>query len=92
MKRCMMAFDGTPLGMGHENPLLGTQQYEVKLKDGTTDAYFTNIITKNLNSQVDSKVRELLAFKEICDHRKNKRAVLIADGFDISRNSNRKPK
>jgi hypothetical protein len=47
----MTAFNGTPLGMGHGNSLLDTQQYGVKIKDETRDAYFTNIIIKNLNSQ-----------------------------------------
>jgi hypothetical protein len=72
---------GRPVGVAHVNPLLDTRQYEVELEDGTTDAYFANIIEENLYSQVDNEGRELLAFKEISDHRKNGHAIGIADGF-----------
>ena len=92
VKRRLTNFDGTPIGQAHSNPLLDTRQYEVELEDGTTDAYFANVIAENLYSQVDSEGRELLAFKEICDHRKNARAISIQDGYDISRNGNRTPK
>ena len=92
VKRRMTNFDGTPIGRAHVNPLLDTRQYEVELEDGTTDAYFANIITENLYSQCDSEGRELLSFKEICDHRKNKRAISIENGYDISKNGNRTPK
>ena len=36
--------------------------------------------------------RVTLSFKEICDHRKNKRAISIENGYDVSKNGNRTPK
>jgi hypothetical protein len=66
--RRMTDFNGTPIGRPHVNPLLDTRQYEVELEDETTDAYFANIIAENLYLQCDSEGRELLSFKEICDH------------------------
>ena len=33
-----------------------------------------------------------MAFKEICNHKKNARAISIQDGYDISCNGNRTPK
>jgi hypothetical protein len=69
--------------------LLDTRQYEVEFEDGTTEAYFANITAENLYSQVDDEGRELLAFKEISDHRKNGHAIGIDDGFVISKNGNR---
>ncbi|KAL7477926.1 hypothetical protein ACHAW6_003715 [Cyclotella cf. meneghiniana] len=54
--------------------------------------YFANVIADNLYLQVDSEGKELLAFREICDHRKNARAILIQDGYDIPCNGNRMPK
>lgn len=88
----MTDFDSKPIGMAHLNPLLDTRQYEVNLEDGTTDAYFANIMAENLYSQCGLEGRELLSFKEICDHRKNKWAVSIENGYDISKNGNRTPK
>ena len=89
VKRRLINFNSTLIGQAHKNPLLDTRQYEVQLEDGTTDAYFANMIAENLYSQVDSEGKELLAFKEICDHRKNARAISIQDGYDISCNGNR---
>ncbi len=83
---------GKPIGRAHANPLLDTREYEVQLEDGTYDKYFANTIAENLWSQCDDEGREHLAFGEIIEHRKNARAVHIADGFDISSNGSRKPK
>ena len=90
--RRMTNLDGSPIGRAHSNPLLDTRQYEVQLEDGTTDAYFANIIAENLFNQCDSEGRELLSFKEICDHRKNHRAISIENGYTISKNGNKTPK
>ena len=92
VRRRMTNYDGTTIGTAHVNPLLDTREYEVELEDGTTDAYFANIIAENLYSQCDSEGRELLSFREICDHRKNNRAITIANGYDVSKNGNRTPK
>lgn len=88
----MTNFDGTLIDRANVNPLLDTRQYQVELEDGTNDAYLANIIAENLYLQCDSEGRELLSFKEICDHRKNNLAISIENDYDILKNGNCKPK
>jgi hypothetical protein len=92
VKRRMTDFDGRPLGTANRNPMLDTRQYEIEYDDGTTDAYFANVIAENLYSQVDDEGRQHLVISEISDHRKNATALSVADGFTISSNGNKVPK
>ncbi|KAL3781505.1 LOW QUALITY PROTEIN: hypothetical protein HJC23_011556 [Cyclotella cryptica] len=81
IKRHVTDLNGIPIGTAHVNMLLDTRQHEMEFKDGTTDAYFANIIAKKLYSQVDSGGHGLVAFKEISDHRKNQHAISKDDGY-----------
>ena len=36
------------IGQAHNNPLRDTREYEVELEDGTTDRYFSNVISDNV--------------------------------------------
>ena len=92
VKRRMTDFDGRPLGTANRNPMLDTRQYEIEYDDGTTDAYFANVIAENLYSQVDDEGSQHLVISEISDHRKNATALSVADGFTISSNGNKVPK
>ena len=92
VKRRMTDFDGRPLGTANRNPMLDTRQYEIEYDDGTTDAYFANIIAENLYSQVDDEGRHHLVMSEISDHRKNAKALNVTNGFTISANGNKVPK
>eukprot|EP00804_Cyclotella_cryptica_P006136 CCRYP_018441-RA/>CCRYP_018441-RA protein AED:0.26 eAED:0.26 QI:0/0/0/1/0.25/0.4/5/0/619 len=92
IKRHVTDLNGIPIGTAHVNMLLDTRQHEMEFKDGTTDAYFANIIAKKLYSQVDSGGHGLVAFKEISDHRKNQHAISKDDGYVISKNGSETPK
>eukprot|EP00970_Alexandrium_tamarense_P000826 scaffold95_cov108-Alexandrium_tamarense.AAC.11 len=85
-------YAGRPIGKAHSNPLLDGRLYEVELDDGTTDRYFANQIAENIWAQVDTEGRQVLVMQEICDHRKNERAIPIADGYTIKRNGEKVPK
>jgi len=82
--RCVTDLNRIPIGTAHVNPLLDMRKYEVEFEDGTTDAYFANIIAENLYSQENSEGRELHAFKEISDRCKNRHPISKDNGFVIS--------
>ena len=71
---------------------MDTREYELEYDDGTHDRYFANVIAENLYSQVDSEGHQFLVLDEISDHRSDGTAILVADGFTVSRNGNRIPK
>ena len=80
-RKCLKGEDGCPVGQGHHNPFLDTQEYKVDFKvdiDGIPHEYAANTIAENLYSQVDSEGRHQLIFHEIIDHRKNDDAIPIA--------------
>jgi hypothetical protein len=76
-------FDGKPIGVANKNPLLDTSEYICEYPDGTLDTYHANTIAENNWSQCDNDGNEFMSYKEIIDHRKNDKAVLIDDGFTI---------
>jgi hypothetical protein len=84
--------DGNPIGLHHKNPLFDTREYTVEFPDGSTAEYQANIIAENLFSQADSEGKQYMILKEICDHKKDGRAIQIADGFTVSKNGNKVPK
>ena len=91
VSRCVTDLNGIPL---MNSTCQSTAQHEalkIEFEDGTKDAYFANIIAENLYSHVDSEGSELLAFKEINDHCKNRHAISKDDGFVISKNETRLP-
>ena len=84
--------NGRPIGHAHKNPMMDSREYEVEMEDGTTDRIFANKIAENIYSQMDDEGREILAFKDIIDHRKDKSAVSIENGFITQSNGNKKCK
>jgi hypothetical protein len=84
--------DGNPIGLHHKNPLFDTREYTVEFPDGTTAEYQANIIAETLFSQSDSEGKQYMIMKEICDHKKDGRAIPISDGFTTSKNGNKVPK
>ena len=64
----------------------------MELEDRTVDRYFANTVAENLWSQCDEEGREVQLFSDIIDHRKNRRAISIADGYERGPNGQRKPK
>jgi hypothetical protein len=81
--------DGNPIGLRHKNPLFDTRGYTVEFGDGSTAEYTANIIAENLFSQVDSEGKQYMILGEICDHKKDGRAILQSDGFTTSKNGNK---
>ncbi len=92
VKRRVEDLEGKKAGSYHRNPMMDTREYELEYDDGTHDRYFANVIAENLYSQVDSEGHQFLVLDEISDHRSDGTAILVADGFTVSRNGNRIPK
>ena len=68
------------------------REYEIELEDGTTDRIFANKIAENIYSQLDDEGREILKFRDIIDHRKDKSTVTKENGFTSQGRGNRKCK
>ena len=92
VKRRATDYEGRPLGAAHKLAALDTREYEVELEDGTTDRIMANKIAANIYSQLDDEGREILAFGDITDHRTNKHAIPLEEGFYETRQGNKKPK
>ena len=75
--------DGKPIGVANKNPSLDTREYICEYPDGTLDTYHANTIAEIIWSQCDIDGNEFMSYKEIIDHRKNDKALLIDDGFTI---------
>ena len=73
--------DGRPIGKAHENPLLDTREYEVEFFDGHSEALSSNLIAKNLFSQIDEKGERHLLLNDILDPRRNATALNKEDAF-----------
>jgi hypothetical protein len=84
--------DGNPIGLQHKNPLFDAWQHTVEFPEGLTAEHQANNIAENLFSQSDSEGWQCMVMKEICDHRKDGRAIPISDGYTVSKNGNKCPK
>lgn len=84
--------DGNPIGKKHTNPLLDTREYECTLGDGTVFRYTANVIAENLFAQCDDEGRRHAVLSEITNHRRNKSAIHIANGFITTKRGIRVPK
>jgi hypothetical protein len=73
--------DGTLIGTANANPILDSRTYEVEFGDGTYSDYSTNVLIENLYSHVDDEGRSHSILDSITDHRKDKDAVSIDEGF-----------
>ena len=85
---------GESIGRAHaNNPLFNTREYVVEFTDGSSENYFANVIAECMYAQIDSEGNQYQLLKnEITDHRSDKSAIGIADGFTTSRNGNHVPK
>jgi hypothetical protein len=64
-----------PTGKAHDNPILDTREYSVKVDDSKQLEYAANVITENLFAQVDAEWRRYMLMDSIIDHRKDENAV-----------------
>ena len=63
--------DGRTTGTYHDNPFLNTITYNMEFSDGQVKEYGTNIIAKNMLTQVDSDGYSLSLMDSIVDHHKD---------------------
>lgn len=84
--------DGNLVGRQHSNPILDTREYVVEFPDGATDVFTANLIAENLYSQVDADGKTYTLLDEILDHKSDGSAVLKDDGFEVTRDGQRRPK
>ena len=73
-------------GTYHDHPFLNTVTYDVEFSDGQVKEYGTNIITKNMLTQVDSDGYSLSLMDSIIDHHKNpSEAIPVEDNISQQR-------
>jgi hypothetical protein len=60
---------GYPIGLWHNNPILDTHRYTVRLMDRSEQEFVANQIAENLYSQVNEYGQQELLFREIVNHR-----------------------
>lgn len=84
--------DGNAIGKKHSNPLLDTRIYDCELGDGTVYRYSANVIAENIFSQCDDEGRRQAVLQEIIDHRSDKSAVHISNGYITTKRGRRIPK
>ena len=83
---------GNPIGKKHSNPLMDTQEYECVLDDGTEMRYNANVIAENIFAQCDDEGRRHAVLDEITDHKKDRRAISVANGYVKTKRGTRIPK
>ena len=84
--------EGKPIGKEHSNPLLDSREYECILDDGTLYRYTANVIAENIFTQCDDEGRRHAVLKEITDHKSDKTAVHITNGYVMSKRGVKIPK
>jgi Reverse transcriptase (RNA-dependent DNA polymerase) len=84
--------NNTPIGTGHDNPVLDTRIYEVEFGDGQVLEYSANVIAENLYSQVDEEGHRHVILDAITDHKSNASAVPKDDEFVTIRGKNHRRK
>jgi hypothetical protein len=80
---------GQPIGQRHNNPMLDTRQYVVKMSDGTERELQHNLIAENMFSQADSEGRQFMLLSDIADVRRLDSALTKENGFITSKNGNK---
>ena len=74
--------DGRLTGTYHDNPFLNTITYDVEFSNGQVKEYGTNIIAKNMLTQVDSDGYSLSLMDSIIDHQRDpSQAIPIEDEY-----------
>jgi hypothetical protein len=84
--------DGNAIGRKHSNPLMDTRIYDCELGDGTVYRYSENVIVENIFSQCDNEERCQAVLHEIVDHRSNRSAVHISNGYITTKQGRQIPK
>ena len=84
--------EGNAIGKRNANPLLDTREYECTLDDGSVHRYHANVIADNIYSQCDDEGRRHAVLQEIIDHKKDRTAIEIANGYTTTRRGQRIPK
>lgn len=82
--------DGNVKGRSHDNPYLDTRIYDVEFDDGNIKQYATNVIAKNILTQVDIENCNYLMLDEILDHRQMDTALTKENRFVVSKNDVKK--
>ena len=75
---------GEPIGRAHANPLFDTREYVVEFTDGSCENYFANLIAECMYAQIDAEGNQYQLLSEITDHKSDKSAILVEDGYTIS--------
>jgi len=75
VKRRAVDFEGKPIGVANDNPLLDSREYLVEFLNGQEAIYRANIIAENLLAQVDEEGKRHLLMAEIVDHKTDSAAV-----------------
>jgi hypothetical protein len=75
--------DGNYVGRAHNNPILDSRIFTVRFNDGEEKDIAYNLLAEHLYSQVDSEGNQYRLFREIINHRTNKRAVDKADMYRV---------
>eukprot|EP00957_Ditylum_brightwellii_P211726 15366514-Ditylum_brightwellii.AAC.2 len=76
----LQGFDNESTGQAHNDPLFGTQEYNIKFTEGTPACYQTNIIAENLFAQVDNEGHQYHGLAEITDYCKDAYAIHVSEG------------
>ncbi len=84
--------DGNPIGKRNVNPLLDTREFECTLEDRSAYCYNANVIADNIFSQCDDEGRRHAVLQEITDHKSNRTAVHITNGYTTTRKGRQIPK
>ena len=83
--------DGRTTGIYHDNHFLNTITYDVEFPGGEVKEYGTNIIAKNMLTQVDSDGYSLSLMDSIIDHRRDpSQAIPIEDKYITTKSRQRR--
>ena len=67
--------EGNAIGRSNANPILDTQEYEVKFEDGDVTKLTANAITESVYAMCDENGDHILLFDAIVNHKKNDKAM-----------------
>ena len=67
--------EGNVIGRSNANPILDTQEYEVKFEDGGVAKLAANAIAESIYAMCDENSDHILLFDAIVDHKKNDKAM-----------------
>ncbi len=84
--------EGNAIGNRNANPLLDTREYKCTMEDGSVYQYNANVIADNIYSRCDDEGRRHAVLQEITDHKKDRTAVDMPNGYTTTRKGRRNPK